>query len=1198
MLLGVAGFEIRYQLRNPVFWVSLFIFFLLGFGLTASENVSIGTPGTVHENAPFAITTALALMSLFYLFVITSFVANAIVRDDATKFGPMIRATSITKNQFVYGRFLGGFVIALLGYLAVPLGMATGVMMPWVDAETVGPQSPIFYAWPYLVIAIPNLFMASALLFAMATTTRSMLWSYVGVVVFVMGYLIVTSIFASQIEYQDMLALFEPLGVGALADTTRYWTAADMNSKLLPLEGNVLFNRAIVLAAGAVLLIGTCWRFSMAERAPSKRALKRLAKRDAREQRAAAVQPLLGGGTIAPRFGGATTRAQFIARLRTEIVQVMKSPGLIVLLLLAVINTAADLWLSQTTYGTPSHPLTADIITNVQNGFSIFLLIIAVFYGGELVWRERDVKFNEIIDSTPAPNWVMTVPKILAIFAVLLIMNMAGMATGLFYQLIKGAESFGIASYFGWFIIPMTVDMLLIAVLAVFAQVVSPNKYVGWGIILVWFVGSIFLRNMGYENALYRYAAAPGEPLSDMNGAGGFWVGAAWLRVYWLAFAVLLLVMAHLLWPRGTNVALRPRFAGIGTRLRGMPMALGVAAVATMVGTGVHINHNFKVLNRFQTSDDVEKWTADYEKRYLKYENLPRPVVTAVKLDAQIFPKESRFEVTGSYQMRNDTGAPISDVHVRQGGRDVTYPKLALKGARLIKDDKEFGYRIFRFDQPLQPGGVTELNFKSQIWNRGFRNGQPATNVALNGTFVNNFEFAPIIGMNRGQALDDRTVRRRQGLPAELRPAKLEDMSATRENYVGSDWVMSDITVTTDADQVPIAPGRKVSDATKADRRTAHFVSTAPILNFLSVQSARYKLTEKMHNGVQLTIYHDAKHEWNVPKMLTALEAGLDYYQTNFGPYQFDHARIIEFPGYSSFAQAFAGTMPYSESIGFAADVTDPDAIDYVTYVTAHELGHQYWAHQVIGADMQGNTITSETLAQYSALMVMKKLYGRDKIRRFLKYELDQYLAGRKGDAIEELPLIRVEDQGYIHYRKGAVVMYLLQERLGEAAVNRALARFIKTWRFKGAPYHRSVDLIAEFRKEAKTAADQALITDLFERITIYDLKATEAKLAKTVDGNWLTTITAEAKKYYANGKGVEKEAPLAEPLEVGLFTARPGIGAFGAKDVISIARQPLKGGKQVIVIKSTKKPAFAGIDHYNFYIDRNSDDNVIDVTS
>jgi aminopeptidase N len=408
---------------------------------------------------------------------------------------------------------------------------------------------------------------------------------------------------------------------------------------------------------------------------------------------------------------------------------------------------------------------------------------------------------------------------------------------------------------------------------------------------------------------------------------------------------------------------------------------------------------------------------------------------------------------------------------------------------------------------------------------------------------------------------------------------------------------MSDITVTTDAEQVPIAPGRKVADAIKDGRRTAHFVSSAPIHNFLSIQSARYKLTSKNHKGVQLTIFHDPRHEWNVPAMLKALETSLDYYQANFGPYQFDHARIIEFPGYQSFAQAFAGTMPYSESIGFAADVSDPESIDYVTYVTAHELGHQYWAHQVIGADMQGNTITSETLAQYSALMVMKKVYGPDKIRRFLKYELDQYLAGRKGDPIGEQPLFRVENQPYIHYRKGSLVMYLLQERLGEDAVNRALARFIQTWKFKGAPYHRSVDLIAELRKEAKTPEDQALITDLFERITVYDFKAQDAKAKQLANGLWQTTILVEAAKYYADAKGNEKTAPLFEPIEIGLFNARPGIGEFGKKDVLSIERKPVKGGKQQIVVTSKTKPKFAGVDPYNFYIDRNSDDNVIDVT-
>jgi ABC-2 type transport system permease protein len=626
---------------------------------------------------------------------------------------------------------------------------------------------------------------------------------------------------------------------------------------------------------------------------------------------------------------------------------------------------------------------------------------------------------------------------------------------------------------------------------------------------------------------------------------------------------------------------------------------LTIAGVALlgMVATGVYNYHNIKQLNRYETADDAEKFSANYEKKYLKYEKLLQPAVTKVTLDVQLFPRQRRLLASGRYDLRNNSGVPIQEIHLRDGDRDIQWLKLDIPGARLVSDDKMFGYRIYRFDTPLAPGATTQLTFASQLWRRGFKASQPDTDLIENGTFVNNFAFTPIIGMSRQGLLSDRAKRRRQGLPPELRMAKLENMSATGKNYIGSDWVMSDITLTTDADQVPVAPGNLVSDAAKGGRRTAHFLSPAPILNFFSMQSANYKVATRDHNGLRLSVFYNPGHDWNVDKMLNAMGTALDYYRANFGPYQFNYARIIEFPGYQSFAQAFAGTMPYSESIGFNANTDNPDKIDFTTYVVSHEMAHQYWAHQVIGADMQGGTLTSETLAQYSALMVMKHLYGPDKIRRFLKYELDQYLSGRKGEAVEEVPLERVENQQYIHYRKGALAMYLLQERLGETAVNAALARFVSKWRFKGPPYLRSLDLIEEFRKEAKTPEQQQLITDLFERITIYDLKVTNAVTRKDGDG-WTTTLTIAADKYYASGKGKEDKAKLAEPIEVGLFTARPGLGAFSAKDVIVMGREPVRSGVQRITLHSRVKPAFAGVDPYNFYIDRNSDDNVKDVTA
>ncbi|MBD3753194.1 MAG: aminopeptidase, partial [Micrococcales bacterium] len=504
----------------------------------------------------------------------------------------------------------------------------------------------------------------------------------------------------------------------------------------------------------------------------------------------------------------------------------------------------------------------------------------------------------------------------------------------------------------------------------------------------------------------------------------------------------------------------------------------------------------------------------------------------------------------------------------------------------------EFEYRIYRFATPMQPGERRTVTFETVLEQRGFKASGNTTRLVDNGSFVNNFEFAPMVGMSRQGLLTDRTKRRKLGLPAELRPAKLEDESARRSNYIGADWVTADITVSTDADQTVVAPGQMVSDVVNGDRRTSRFVTESPVLNFFSVQSARYERTARMHDGVEMVVFHDPAHDRNVPRMLDALSASLDYFQANFSPYQFRQARIVEFPDYAGFAQSYPNTFAWSEGLGFIADLSDETKIDYVTYVAAHEFGHQWWAHQVVGSDQQGMTVLSETLAQYSALMVMEKMYGKDQIRRFLKQELDRYLRSRGTERLEEMPLMRNENQQYIHYQKGGLVMYLLRDQIGEDAVNRALRRVLAQYAFRGAPYPRSLDLIAAIRAEAP-ADKQALITDLFEKITLYDVKTTGVTSTRRADGRWDVTVTVDARKLYADGEGVETAAPLNEVFDVGIFAAEPGKGAFDEADVILLERRPIRSGVQTLRFITTREPKFAGVDPYNKWIDRNSDDNV-----
>lgn len=1183
----IAAFEFRYQLRQPAFWVIAILFGLMGFGLIAAgDNISISGGGNTDLNSPYSLIITHLFMGVFFMLATTAIVANVVARDATTGFGPMIQASQVTTFDYLYGRFTGAFAAVALCFASVSIGTLVGTVMPWVDRETLGAFRPGDYAFAYLVFGLPAVFLTSAIFFALATVTRSMMATYVGVVAFFIVYLTLTSSL-DRPEFRTAMAWIEPFGLSAFGEVSRYWTPAERNTRLPDLSGVLLYNRLIWVGVAVLFLAAASLLYRPAARGAKPGKTEKL--RALAEKAPAPTAP--SGPLPSPSYGLASGWAQLRKRTGFEMAFIFRSPAFAVLIVLGAFNAVAALLFAGEAFGAPTLLVTRTVIGVLTGAFGIISIIVAIYYAGELVWRDKERRTHEIVDATPTPDWTFLLPKVLGLTLVLVSVLLAAVASGIAVQLYKGEVALELDKYLFWYVLPETISYALLAVLAIFLQAMSPNKFVGWALMVVYLISTLVLSNLGFDHVLYRYGAAPAVPLSDMNGRGDFGTAANWLTAYWTAFATLLMVVTYGLWRRGTETRFVPRLKRLPHRLKGPAGGVAAVALVAFLGLGGFIFVNTNVWNDYRTRDWSETRQADYEKTLLAFEATPQPSIVSVTLDLDLDPHTPRLATTGRYVIENRTGAPLSEMHLRWLDSDLQMTRLDVQGAAMAREWERFNYRIYRFATPMAPGERRTVTFETVVTQKGFPNSGATTRLVDNGTFVSNNEFAPVIGMDRRGLLTDRAKRRKFGLPAELRMAKLEDTSAQGRNYVGADWVTADITVTTVADQTPIAPGYKVSDVTEGGRRTARFVTEAPILHFFSVQSAAYEVLRETHNGVELAVYHQPGHERNAPRMIEAMKAGLDYFQPAFGPYQFRQARIVEFP-YGQFAQAFANTMPYSENLGFIADFRNPEKIDYVTYITAHELGHQWWAHQVVGADMQGSTSLSETLAQYSALMVMNKTYGPDNIRRFLKYELDNYLRARGTERLEELPLYRVENQGYIHYQKGGLVMYLLADQIGEERVNTALRSLIQRFGFQGAPYPRSVDLVAALRAVAP-ADKQALITDLFERITLYDVKTTASTATRRADGRWDVEVRVEARKLYADGQGVETEAPLNETFDIGLFSAEPGKRAFDARNVLLFERRPLRSGTQTFRFTTATKPTFAGVDPYNKWIDRNSDDNV-----
>lgn len=1188
----IAWFELRYQIRQPVFIVTSLIFGLLTFLSTTIDNIQIGSSDAVHVNSPFAVLQVLTVLTLFGMFIPVAILANVVLRDHETKMAGILHSLPVGKYPYLIGRFTGAFGAVVLAYSTTAVGMALGSTMWWLDPETVGPFRPGDYLFVLGVMAIPNLLAMGAIFFAVATATRSLMLTYVSLVAVLIVYLVTGRLFDDP-EFRDIRALLDPFGMPAIGSIVRYWTVLERNTQMVPLEGLLLWNRLLWTGIGLTIAALTIWRFSFADRAP------RGAGKAKAESAAPATAPALPRARTSHAFADAL--AQFRLRTAFEVTAGVKNLGFIVLLAMGAVNALGALTRMSMMYGTDIYPVTRAVVELLNGTFGIVPFVVSVYFAGELIWRERTSKFHEIIDATPAPNWVFVLSKFTAMAVVLLMLMLIGMVMGVGVQVFRGfGGQIDYGLYLRFLLGATAAQFLLTAVLSLFFQVLAGNKYLGMLIMVAWMILTMVAGRLGLEDNLLLYGSSPNIRLSDMNGMGHFGPASAWFTLYWAFMAIILMVLTQRAWTRGTLAPLRQRLAALGRGWTGLSRGIVVACLAGFAATGGFIFYNTHILNEIVSQKAGEQFRVDYEKTYrAALENLPQPRITAVRTDADIFPDERRMEVRGHYVLENRTNGDIPVIHVQfqppRSGLEVL--RLEIQNGGDIKHDAKFNLYSITLPNALKPGERLALDFTTRLHHQGFTNEGGPTDIVPNGTFINNMAVTPGIGFVDGLMLQGRADRRKYDLPPNDRMAALEDESQWRNNYLrsDSDFVTFETTVSTSTDQIAMAPGYLEREWTDNGRRYFHYKMDAPILHFYSWLSARYTVKQDKWKDVDVSILYHAPHAYNVDRMIAAVKDSLEYYSNAFGPYQHRQMRILEFPAYASFAQAFPNTVPYSESIGFIADVRDPDKIDYVYYVTAHEVAHQWWAHQVMGANVQGSTLLSESLSQYSALMVMEKTYGPDKIRRFLKYELDAYLRARGGEDREEQPLSRVENQQYIHYRKGSVALYFLRDQLGEDVVNRALARLVAETKYKSDPYPRSTDLIRLLKEEA--GPDKAdLITDTLEKITLYDLKAVSASAEKQADGRYKVALTVKAGKVEADGQGKETKVPLSLPIDIGLFTASPGDDGFDAGKVVALEKRPVDDSTTVIEFLTDKLPTHAGIDPYNKLIDRNSDDNVVKV--
>ncbi len=555
MILNFFRFELREQLRSPLLWLLAGLFALLAFAAASSDAVQIGGgTGNVHANAPTVIAQMLGIFTLLGMLVTALFVSNALLRDFELGTAELIFASPVKRRDYLAGRIAAALAAGLLVYVLIAFGLWLAPFMPWVDPERMGPISWQGYAWTFAVIVIPNLLFTTALLSLLAALTRSILWVYIGLVAYLVLYG-ASAALLRDIDNTWIAVLSEPLGMRALGRTIRYWSTAERNNGIPELAGYLLANRALWLGVAAALFAATFALFRT-ERSGSGR--RRWGRRQAQPVAdAGAVRPTRATlPRVVPMFTAATAWQQFLRQVRFDTRGVLRSVPFIVLLVLGLANFLPSALFRQTLYGTSIWPVTSQMIMGLQGAFSWLLVIIVLFFAGELVWKERSARINEMTDAMPVPNWVPLLAKFTALLAVIVCFQTAGAMAAMGVQLAKGYTHLEPLLYLRSLALDSVVYILM-GGLALVLQVLTNNKFVGYALLIVVMIGQGVLGLLDYTQNLYNFGSWPNAPYSDMNGYGHFLTGQLAFQGYWALFLLTLMCLASAFWVRGVSQGLR-----------------------------------------------------------------------------------------------------------------------------------------------------------------------------------------------------------------------------------------------------------------------------------------------------------------------------------------------------------------------------------------------------------------------------------------------------------------------------------------------------------------------------------------------------------------------------------------------------------------------------------------------------------------
>ncbi|WP_116108735.1 hypothetical protein [Lewinella sp. IMCC34191] len=1169
-LTAVYHQEIRYQLGHWWTWLIALALMVIVFLLTRDGALAEALYDDFFVNSPFSIAKGTVVGTLLWLVIGAAVAGEAAARDLSTGIYPLVYTTSVSRRDYLGGKFLAALSINLLLLSLIQVATLLAVYLPGVDPEVIGPFRPAAFLAAYFYLSVPNVLAATALQFYVAGRSGRPMGAYLAsLLLFVLSYFVAT--FIGVQGYQDVAKLLDLVGVHfVLSDLSHQWTPTEKSYRLLALEGPVLTNRllwiGIAIAAGTL----TYSRFRFTHRASGGIRWRFWRRKRSAPSAASTVQP---GPLVLPAvdrtFDTGTTLRQIRAVAAASYRFTARSWAGRVLLIVIPLVTAIAIGQNMVLNGVPVIPSTALVLDELTSpltaelGAWVLIPLLTIYLAGELVWREREQGIYQLTDTLPASGWVPVLGKYLGLVLVLALFALLQCGAGMAAQALAGYYDFEPHLYLFVLLGLQLPEYLLFAALALSLHALANHKYIGHLVAVLAYVHIVVPFLFGVEHPLLIFSAGPRWTYSEMLGFGRSLPAWALFKLYWVAWALFFLVLARLFWTRGLGDGAQVKRAR--QRLRGSPASVLVFAAGGVLAFGSYLLYDMHVRNDYRGTAEAKDRQAQYERRYARYAKLPQPKPAATDLQVDIFPNDGALEISGHYVLINGGDEPIDTLIVSSAPNADTKPPVFDRQTRPVVEDADLDFRSFVLDRPLLPGDSLRMDFRLSAASAGLTGSGFATGVEPGASLFTN-AYLPKIGYDASREILPPSERREYDLPPRPLVPSLFDGPVGDGGRRGGSALS--VTMGTAAGQVAVAPGELVDSWNEDGRSYYRYVTSAPIGGEIPFYSADYAIREARREHVGVRLYHHPAHTRNVERVMESALDALSWYSAHFGPYPYDHLTIVERSGDGTGMHADASIIRYTEK-NARWDIDDAaGTLDLPYVITAHEMGHQW---NLPAAMVEGAPVLSEGLAWYNGIRLTEQVKGRKQLRRLLDFlhRPYPYPPMRHGE-----PLLRGIDP-HMAYRRGPFALYTLGEYSEADSIDTALRRLLARHRQPEAPLATTLDLYAEL-EDVLPDTLHPLLHDLFVENTFWEFDTREATARRLNDDRWEVSLEVDARKVVADTAGVESEVPLDDWVYVGAVGQRAG------EEPLYYRRHRIRSGEQTITFTLDDRPRGAGLDPYH----------------